>query len=970
MSREGDPGLSRRAFLQIAGLGAAVAGCSPSAATQKLASALNPPIDQVPGTPVFYRTVCRECSAGCGVTARTRDGRVTKLEGNPDDPIGRGTLCARGQAGVQRLYAPDRLKGPMRRNAAGAFEPIAWDDAIASLAAALEAAHGKANAAGVRILTRPEPGSAGAVQRALLESLGAASSQRVVLEPFDPWALRAAGKTLFDREEMPAFDLAAARSVVSFGADFLETWLSPVELTRDFSSGRGRDGDARTRLTWIGPRLSATAACADSWLSARPGSEATVALAILRWLVDPANGVAGLSKDAAGILPLVSAFGLAEAAASSGVPAADIERVARELSTRRPSALLGPGASSAGDDASTLALAVLLVNHVLGNVGKTVLYGLDPGEDSPSPPSAMTALVADMAAGRVEVLLVHHADPAGTLPASMGAAAALAKVPLIVSFSDRLDATTRHAHLVLPDHHSLESWGDVTARRGLVALGQPAMTPLADTRAASQTIFDVAGKLAFAAAKFPVTEYYEFVRSRLEARQKQDPAASADAPVAQRAAFARGGTFAPAAPSTVSRSATPLPAFPAPAAPPKSGELALVFFPTALRGDGSTADLPWLREIPDVTSTISWTGWAEFSHATAARLGVTTGRRVALTTSSGTVELPAYVYPGLRDEVIAVCLGGSEANALVPAAGAKPLASFWRGGAVTVRVTGRALLAQMEGMPEPHAGALFSKVVSEEGGGKSLKPMPKLSMYKPPEHPKHRWSMSIDLDKCTGCNACTVACYAENNLPVMGAQRLSEGRSMAWLRIERYFEDGDPARADFVPMLCQQCDNAPCEVVCPVDATYHTSEGLNAQVYNRCVGTRYCANNCPYKVRVFNYQDPKFESPLHMQLNPDVSVRSKGVMEKCTFCVQRIRYGENAARDEGREVADGEVTTACAQTCPAKAIVFGDSKDPVSKIAGMQKDPRGFGALEELNTRPAITYLARVQPEKKKEPAR
>jgi Fe-S-cluster-containing dehydrogenase component len=239
-----------------------------------------------------------------------------------------------------------------------------------------------------------------------------------------------------------------------------------------------------------------------------------------------------------------------------------------------------------------------------------------------------------------------------------------------------------------------------------------------------------------------------------------------------------------------------------------------------------------------------------------------------------------------------------------------------------------------------------------------------LRMYQEPPHPEHRWGMAVDLDRCTGCNACVVACYAENNVPVMGREAAVMGRQMAWIRIERYLgPERGKLRPDLMPMMCQQCTNAPCEPVCPVYATYHTPEGLNAQVYNRCVGTRYCSNNCPYKVRTFNWRDTKFVRPLDWQLNPDVTVRSKGVMEKCTFCVQRIRAAEHTAKREGRPVADGEITPACAQTCPAQAIVFGDLRDPASRAARLSEGPRGFGALEEINTRPAVTYLARVREE-------
>jgi Fe-S-cluster-containing dehydrogenase component len=402
-----------------------------------------------------------------------------------------------------------------------------------------------------------------------------------------------------------------------------------------------------------------------------------------------------------------------------------------------------------------------------------------------------------------------------------------------------------------------------------------------------------------------------------------------------------------------------------PAPAPAATELDLVFFPTVLRGGGRGADLPWLREIPDTLSSVSWSPWAEVSPATARRLGVRSGDLLVLTTAAGRAEVPAYVFPGIRDDAVALPLGGPEALQLLPAvvdttSGARAYAGVR---ATVARVGKRVSLPVLEGSPYQH-GREVTQVVTLAAPA-TRRPDLSKKMYQEPKHPEHRWSMAIDLDRCTGCEACVVACFAENNVPVMGPEAAVMGRYMGWLRIERYLGDEPEGDLDvqLLPMLCQQCTNAPCETVCPVYATFHTAEGLNAQVYNRCVGTRYCSNNCPYKVRTFNWRDAQFPAPLQMQLNPDVTVRSRGVMEKCTFCVQRIRFGENQARDEGRLIADGEITPACAQTCPARAIVFGDAKDPTSRVSQLARELRGFRALEEVNTQPAVTYLARVKAE-------
>ncbi|MHB8418478.1 MAG: 4Fe-4S dicluster domain-containing protein [Myxococcales bacterium] len=962
MPTEEKPGMQRRTFLKIAGACGLEAGCSPAHAPAKIYAYLTPPQDVVPGLPIFYRSLCRECPAGCSVTARSREGRVVKLEGNPEDPIDGGALCARGQASLQRLYAPDRFRGPMRLNAGG-WTQVPWDDALVEVAIAIQSARAAGRARGVRLLTRPEPGSAGTLQRSFIEGIGMAPDARTAFEPLDPAPLRAAGRRLFGREELPAFDLAAARTVVAFGADFLESWISPVELTRGFTAGRGRVGPERTRLVWIGPRRGATGASADVWLPARPGSEAAVALGLLRFVVDPANAVPGLAPEAAALRPLVEAFTEAAVEARSGVPAAELVRLGRELAARRPSAILGPGLSATGGDATLVAMAIQLVNFVLGNVGRTVLYGLDPRLDPPAPAASLRALVADMAAGRVDVLLLHHADPVGALPAGLGFAGAIEKVPLVVSFSDRPDATTRLARLILPDHHPLEAFGDVSPRAGLVQLDQPAMRPLWDTRAASQTLLDLARLLALPGLRFPSSDFYDYFLAQTQPLAAAAAGPGGDVEAARRAALERGGYRTPVVPAAVTLDVKALGPF-ALAPVPEGGGVPIVPFVTALRGGGGIDSAPWLREVPDPTSAIAWAPWIELSPATAASLGAATGDVLAVEGPGGSVELAAYVAPALQEGCAAVPLG-PELLRLLPAAwDAASGAPAWLGARASLRRTGRTVeLPRMSTVPEPRQDGIV-RWVSAGAPAVARLEAPE-GMYPPPEHPLHRWVMAIDLDRCTGCQACVVACYAENNVPVVGPELGAQGRNMAWLRIERYFEPagdgGAGPRIDFLPMLCQQCGSAPCEPVCPVYATYHSPEGLNAQVYNRCVGTRYCSNNCPYKVRTFNYVDPVFPSPLNLQLNPDVTVRSKGVMEKCTFCVQRIRAAENTARDEHRPVRDGEVVTACAQACPARAIVFGDAKDPRSRVAALREDPRGYAVLGELNTLPAITYLARVR---------
>jgi Fe-S-cluster-containing dehydrogenase component len=935
-------GIGRRFFLKIASATGVAAACSPSHAPEKLVPLLNPPENMVPGKPLFYRTVCRGCGAGCGVTARSREGRVVKLEGNPDDPISAGALCARGQTELQALYSPDRLRGPLARKG-GELLPVTWADALAQLGALLGQLRGADGfVPGLRMLSRCEPGSAGAVQKAFVSALTPPAKARIVFEPRDLVSLRAANAQLFGKAELPVLDLSRARAVVSFGADFLETWLSPVEQARAFMAARS--GPDRPRLTWVGPRLSLSGANADDWLRVRPGDEPQVAIELLRWLLDPANRVAQLAPEAATIRAA-----LPPSRMPRGISPEQVARLGRELSARRPSALLGPGVLSSNGGGTALAAAVQLTNLVLGNLGKTVLLGLGSEEDAPSAEEEVRGLLEEARRGQVQALFVHRADPLGKLPASARVEEALAKIPLIVASGERLDATARLAHFVLPDHHALESFGTLEPRKGILEIQQPVLSPLWDTRATSQVLLDLAGALALPG--IVDRDFHELSKTRWQAAAKA-LGAQLDSPQAQRDVQARGIVIGHVKAGSRPLRLEALSSLLRAPAPPGEG-LQLVAFATTLAN--ADPDAPgWLREVPDALSGVSWSSWAELSPPTAERLGVKVGDLLALHTENGKAELPAVINPALHEDAVAMPQDAPELRALGAPAGI--------GRTVRVERTGKTSALPLTGHASQE-GRDLARVVAGGGEPKREHGHEQGGTLVPPhEHPKHRWAMSIDLDKCTGCQACVVACYAENNLPVVGPQAARDGRLMAWLRIQRSFEPGVTPKAmriAVLPSLCQHCDAAPCEPVCPVYATYHTPEGLNAQVYNRCIGTRYCANNCPYDVRVFNWADPVFVEPLQMQLNPDVSVRSKGVMEKCTFCVQRIRYAEGVARDEGREVRDYDVTPACVQTCPAQALVFGDAKDPQARVVSQQQDGRAYRLLEEVNTLPAVAYLAR-----------
>lgn len=1007
------PQLDRRSFLKVTGsaaAGAVATGCYRySEIPQKIIPYVVQPEEITPGVPVYYASTCSECSARCGLHVKTREGRPIKLEGNPEHPVNRGALCARGQASIGHTYSPDRYKGPMQGE-----DAVSWDDAIATVSQKI-----RANPAGTYLLGGPTGPTANGVIDAFVSGVGAGG--RVVYDPFGSETLRAATRQVFGVASEPRFDLSGADLVIDFGSDFLENG-SAVEHARELAEARSarENKDGGARFVYVGPRMSMTASNADEWIPAKPGSEGILALAIARAAVD-----AGASGEA---LTTLAAFDAKSAAEKTGVEAATIERLGRAVAQAKAPVALPPGVALATRRAVASSAAVLVLNHVAGAQGKTLHV---PAKETASAASHrdLSTLIDAMKAGRVSTLLIHGANPLHSLPEDLGFRDALAKVPFVVSFATAADETAAAAQLVLPDHSNLESWGDAEPRDGIRSLVQPAVSPLYDTRQTEDVLLEVARALG---ADVPAGSFREIL-------------ADAWSDTDFRAALQRGGVFSDAGAPPVRPLAAGAANLEVGEAPLEGeGDLVLLAHPHPLLGDGGGANLPWLQEVADPVTKVAWTSWAELHSETAAALGVEHGDVVAVQTPAGRAELPVVPRGGIRKDVVAIALGqghtvGHYASAAVDgrpgeARGVNvldllPARADENGGPayLTVRAQvsatggyrklpvwqtednkrGRLLAQQVPvaALASGEVGAAYPSHGPEEhasghdghdahadehhgSGGSSdsgIKPDPHLfapyDATNDAESEDYRWAMTIDVDRCNGCSACVTACYIENNIPVVGEKQTALGRHMTWLRIERYVTDGEPVletgrnpiksgetlgQLDVrnSPMLCQQCGSAPCEPVCPVFATYHNDEGLNGMVYNRCIGTRYCANNCSYKVRRFNYYDYQIHNwpdPMPLMLNPDVTVRGQGVMEKCTFCVQRIQDARQGAKDEGRRIADGEVQTACQQSCPSDAIGFGNARDPKSEVVERGDDPvRGYRALHELNTRPAVTYLAQV----------
>jgi molybdopterin-containing oxidoreductase family iron-sulfur binding subunit len=991
--------MERRNFLKLIGItgaGAATA-CDAKVGPQSLIPYVVPPESITPGIPTWYASTCRECPAGCGTHVKTREGRVIKLEGNPDSPVNRGKLCARGQAAHQNLYDPDRLKGP-KRLVDGDYVDALWEQATAALAAEIGRLRGESGGepGSVVLLTGLQTGTRERLYDEWALALGA---RRIVFEPFAYEPLVEANRRVFGESVLPSYDIEGAEFVISFGAEFLETWISPVRYAGQWSrmhAFRGDEAVEKGTFVAVEPRLSMTASNADEWVSVRPGTEYLVALAM-------AN-VLGAGGEASQWTPQ-------RAGEAAGVEPATIERLARQFGEKRSVALPG-GISTFHPKATAAAVAVNLLNRAGGAVGDTVLLSTPVTGAVAGSYRAMVDLVTEMKTGAVQALLIAESNPVYSLPPALGFTEALRQVPFRVSFSPVFDETAAWCQWLLPDHTPLESWGDWVPEQGMVGIQQPAMRPVFNTRSTPDVLLDVwraaGGDEAGAAA--PEGTWYDYLRNAWSDRAPDERAWTEilkvggvwqDAPVAppsgQPSDGANTGQAGVGAAATGEAGGGEATDFVPPEYEGPSGEgtFALVVFPQIAMYDGRTANRPWLQELPDPATTVAWQTWAELHPETADELGLVDGDVVSVESAHGVVEAPVIRYRGARRDTLALPLGrghdrmgrfatghGVNPLALLPPTADPESGGFaWQGVRVKLTRTGAWVsplafqgsdtdegrnLAEAVPMAEAlrlAAGAVDSHAGEHHLGEDIPLTVERVARDSDSESP-YRWGMAISLDACTGCNACVTACSAENNLPFVGPERVAKSRFMNWIRIERYFEEKPGGRLEthHLPMLCQHCGAAPCEPVCPVYATYHNPDGLNVQVYNRCVGTRYCSNNCPYKVRYFNWFQYEWPEPLNWGLNPDVLAREKGVMEKCTYCVQRINAAKIAVKDQGPDsvIPEGMFQTACQQTCPTDAIVFGNLKDPESRVAKLAGGPLAYSALEILNTRPANFYLKQV----------
>jgi molybdopterin-containing oxidoreductase family iron-sulfur binding subunit len=938
----------RREFLTLMSASLALAGLT--ACTRQPAEKILPYVKQpeelVPGRPLFFATAVAHDGYARGVLVESHEGRPTKIEGNPDHPVSRGATDVFGQAHVLGLYDPDRSQTVKFYG-----EVRTWIQFRTALREALAKQKGK-QGAGLRFLTGTVTSPTLAAQlAAVLAEFPAAKWHHY--EPAGRDQARAGAILAFGEPVEAQYRFDQADVILSLEADFVGSGPASLRLIREFARRRkvSDDRPVMNRLYVVEGSPTLTGAVADHRLALKSSEIEGFARAVAAGLGLPVEGGAGAHAD--WVSPLV-----------------------QDLQSKGPLALVIAGESQ---PPAVHALAHA-INEKLGAAGQTVLY-TEPveaaGEDQAA---SLEALVAEMRAGQVEALVVLGVNVAYVAPADLKVAEALDQVPLRIHLGLYEDETAERCHWHLPEAHPLETWSDARAADGTVTIVQPLIAPLYGGISAHELLGGFLGRAD--------TKGYDIVREHWKGRwpaadfEKQWKRALHDGVVKDTALPAKAvsvtmGDWAKAAPK------------------PAGAGLEIVFRPDPAVFDGRFANNGWLQELPRPLTKLTWDNAAIIGPGTAQRLGFSiemtaTGHRtevVEIRYRGRSVRAPVWVLPGHPDESVTVHLGlgRTRAGRVGTGVGFNAYAlrtsdAPWFGaGAEIVRTGETTKLActqdhwSIDQTAHKEAGrrhlvraATLEEFAKEPGLFREMgeEPEPGLSLYPPHKYEGHAWGMAIDLNSCVGCNACVTACVSENNIPVVGKDQVSRGREMHWIRVDRYYEGPAESPQTFhQPVLCMHCENAPCEVVCPVTATVHSEEGLNDMVYNRCVGTRYCSNNCPYKVRRFNfflYQDwttPTFK----MMRNPEVTVRSRGVMEKCTYCVQRISRARIDARNEGRPIREGEIQTACQQACPAEAIVFGDVNDPGSPVAQLKKSPRNYGLLAELQTRPRTTYLAAVR---------
>jgi molybdopterin-containing oxidoreductase family iron-sulfur binding subunit len=941
-------GFDRRELFQYLGVSMALAGLTGCTRQpeEKIVPYVRQPEDVIPGRPQFYATAMTVGGFATGLLVESHQGRPTKVEGNALHPASLGATDAFAQAATWGLYDPDRSQTVLYLE-----EIRPWSAFLGAVRVALDAER-SAGGEGIAILTETVGSPTLAAQiRSVLKDFPKA--RWVQWEPVNRDNARAGSKLAFGEALEPLYRFEKADVVLSLDADFLSCGPGSLRWARDFASRRRVTDAASTaslnRLWSVESTPGNTGAKADHRLPLKAGDVEAFARQLAHAL--------GAGSPPLSVPP------------PAAVPQAFLATLVKDLQAHRGRSLV-----VAGEQQPPAVHAIAhAINGALGNAGATVEYAVPAEAVVTDQLAELSRLSNDMDNGRMRLLVIVGGNPAYSAPADLKFAERLGKVPFRAHLSPHFDETSVLCQWHIPEAHFLESWGDARAIDGTASIVQPLIAPLYGGRSAHEVLAAMSSQ--------PERSTYEIVRESWRSKL------TGDFETAWRRALHDG-----VIPNTASPAKSPPPAagpIP-PEAPPSTpaaaaavaspSGLEVVFRPDPTIFDGRFANNGWLQELPKTLTKLTWDNAAVVSPATARRLDLHKEDVVRITLDGRHVDAPIWIEPGHPDDSVTVFLGYGRRRAGKFGTGAgydayaiRSSKAPWiaRGAEIAKTGTKHPLACtqmhqNMEGRDIVRAAtAADFRKDPEFAHRETQAPKPEDSMYSHYPSDTYAWGMSIDLNQCVGCNACVVACQSENNIPVVGKDQVRRGREMHWLRVDHYY-GGEPANPQhyFQPVPCMHCENAPCELVCPVAATVHSAEGLNDMVYNRCVGTRYCSNNCPYKVRRFNFYhySTMFRAPsLKMLANPDVTVRWRGVMEKCTYCVQRINGAKIASELEGRRVRDGDVTTACQQACPANAIVFGDLADGESRLSKLRASPRTYGLLEELGTRPRTTYLAQVR---------
>lgn len=985
---------SRRDFLKFLGFSvtaASLAACETPVI--KSIPYLNKPEDIVPGVANWYASSYFDGNDFASILVKTREGRPIHINPNKATGLTAGGINARINSSVLTLYDGERLKGPKAKG-----EDTTWEKADAEIASELNKIASEGG--NIRVLTNTiiSPSTKQAIGEFLAKY---PTAKHITYDTISYSAIRKANEHSFGKAVIPSYDFSKAKVIVGVGADFLSGWLNSIVYAPQYAKTRKPNSDWMSRHYQFETNMTLTGSNADVRVPVKPSEQGKVVLALY-------NAIAAKS-------------GLS-AAGSVNLPYADtIKKLADELWAAKGSSLVVAGSNDV--NVQTLVNAI---NAALANYGSTIDLNnallTKQGNDK-----EVAELVKEMNAGSVKALFIYGVNPVYSLPNGNEFGTGLAKVKLSVSFADRADETASNVHYILPDNHYLESWNDYQPSTNLFALAQPTIAPLFNTRQAQQTFLKLAGN---------TTDYYSYIKSVWEKSVFNQQSNDLIFESFWNITLHNGGIALNSAPSSDVTFAGDVNAAASKVAATKGGDFELALYIKEGMGDGQQANNPWLQEFPDPISRVSWDNYATMSPKQMEEMGMSLLERgdymanvVEVTVNGKTVKIPAYPQPGQTYGTVGIALGygrtkaGKAGNNV--GQNAFPLITLngeyfdYDNYSVSVSKTeekheiaatqthhtmmGREIVKETtiaEYKKDPASGNSQLLLATHKG----KEPIEDVNIWNehPVEHVGHRWGLAIDLNSCIGCGACVTACHSENNVPVVGKEEVRRSRDMHWLRIDRYYtsdmtkekgkEEGlgqiemfrlmerasENPQVAFQPVMCQHCNHASCETVCPVAATTHSNEGLNQMAYNRCIGTRYCANNCAYKVRRFNWfnyignskfadVNPAMDELGRMVLNPDVVVRSRGVMEKCTMCVQNIQAGKLKAKKEGRKVVDGDIETACSAACSTGAIIFGDLNDKgteaskASKVSELAADPRAYILLEEVGTKPNVYYLTKVR---------